>query len=161
MTVPANEVELKMKTTKPFGVNAWVTMALALHLNGSTAHAEGVMQTIAGWWNSTRRCIMEPAAIRDGFCYTRALSYFLFGMRALRLTALLPVDQITAMEEQLWACQVVTDNNTMAANAAALTTQYSFKGVPMRVDRHSSTEPSNLALLAYDPRIETEWFLPL
>lgn len=41
----------------------------------------------------------------------------------------------------------------------ALSSTYFYGGEPMlRNGAHSSTEPANLALLAYDARIQTEWF---
>jgi len=71
----------------------------------------------------------------------------------------LPTADMDAAEQQLWVTQVVTDNHTMPiAGATALSSTYSFGGAPLRADKHSSTEPSNLALLAYDERIITTWF---
>eukprot|EP00035_Acanthoeca_spectabilis_P035862 m.36573 g.36573 ORF g.36573 m.36573 type:complete len:331 (-) comp7588_c0_seq2:537-1529(-) len=145
----------------PFGVNAAVTLALALQLGGNRSGATAVMTRVASWWDPIKRCFMEPAAVSSGFCYTRALCYYLFGSRALRLEGLLSLSQTAAVEKQLWATQVVTDNRTMPLrNALALTSLYRFGGEPMRTDIHSSTEPSNLALLAYDTRITTLWFSP-
>eukprot|EP01044_Picomonas_judraskeda_P005438 COSAG03_NODE_513_length_7276_cov_2.196740_4_plen_323_part_00 len=148
---------------RPFGVNAGVTMALSKHLSGDTAIATAIMTRIASWWNASSLCIMEPAAVHDGFCYTRALAYFLFGVRALRLPSLLPAEDMVALEEQLWRVQAV--NCSAPCNGGmALSSTYSFGGAPMLrcnkqgVCAHSSTEPANLALLAYDPRIQTTWF---
>jgi hypothetical protein len=143
---------------KRYGVNAGVKMALSAHLGGNSTAATDIMGQIAGWWNSTTLCMMEPAAVDDGFCYTRALAYFLFGVRALRLNALLPPTQLAAIERQLWRTQVV--NCSAPCNGGvALSSTYFFGGEPMlRNGAHSSTEPANLALLAYDLRIQSEWF---
>ena len=143
---------------RPYGVNVGVTMALSRHLAGDTDNATRIMRTIASWWNVSTRCIMEPAAVVDGFCYTRALAYFLFGARALRLPDLLPQTEMKRLEAQLWRTQVVNCSDP-CGDGKALATSYFYGGEPMlRNGAHSSTEPANLALLAYDPRIQTEWF---
>eukprot|EP01043_Picozoa_sp_COSAG02_P081414 COSAG02_NODE_19877_length_860_cov_1.503285_2_plen_189_part_00 len=144
---------------RPFGVNSGVTMALSKHLSGATA----IMAKIASWWNATRH--HEPAAVHDGLCYTRALAYFLFGAHTLRLPSLLSADDVVALEEQLWRVQVV-NCSTPCNGGVVLSSAYSFGGAPiLRCNKqglraHSSTEAANLALLAYDQRIQTTWFPP-
>jgi hypothetical protein len=143
---------------RPFGVNAGVTMALSHQLAGDCENATKIMRTIASWWNASSLCIMEPAAVHDGFCYTRALAYFLFGTRALRLPSLLPQADMEKIDAQLWRTQAVNCSSD-CGGGKALSSTYYFGGAPMlRNGAHSSTEPANLALLAYDPRIQTEWF---
>ena len=163
VTEKVNRTRRGYTPDRPFGVNAGVTMALSKHLSGDIATATAIMAKIASWWNATSLCIMEPAAVHDGFCYTRALAYFLFGARALRLPSLLPAEDMVALEEQLWRVQAV-NCSTPCNGGMALSSTYSFGGAPMLrcnkqgVCAHSSTEPANLALLAYDPRIQTTWF---
>eukprot|EP00040_Diaphanoeca_grandis_P014771 m.75054 g.75054 ORF g.75054 m.75054 type:complete len:325 (-) comp24731_c0_seq1:94-1068(-) len=143
--------------TSSYGVNAGVTMALSRYRAGDNATAVEIMSKIASWWNASTLCVMEPAAFASGFCYTRALSYFLFGVRALRLPTLLPRADMIAIETQLWRCQVV-NCSVPCGTGKAISSTYAFGGEPMRTTAHSSTEPSNLALLAYDDRITTQWF---
>ena len=153
-----NTTRRAFQVGKPYGVNSGVTLALSLALAGDAANATKIMANIASWWNASNLCVMEPAAIHDKMCYTRAISYLLFGMRALRLDALLPAGDVAKMEAQLWRCQVV-NCSTPCGKGRAIATTYEYGGEPMlRHGAHSSTEPSNLALLAYDQRILTEWF---
>eukprot|EP00729_Bicosta_minor_P002356 gene2356-29343_t len=124
VTEKVNHTRRGYSPDRAYGVNAGVKMALANSLAGNSSTARSIMADIAGMWNASNNCIMEPAAVHDGFCYTRALAYFLFGVRALRLDS-----------------------------------TYFYGGEPMlRNGAHSTTEPANLALLAYDPRIRTAWF---
>ena len=107
VTEKVNRTRRSYSPDRPYGVNAGVTMALSKQLAGDAATATKIMSTIASWWNRTSLCIMEPAAIKSGFCYTRALAYFLFGARALRLSSLLSQTDMHAIELQLWRTQVV------------------------------------------------------
>ena len=62
------------------------------------------------------------------------------------------------MEQQLWRTQAVSCS-APCGGGLALSPTYRFGGEPMlRHGAHSTTEPANLALLAYDPRIQTKWF---
>lgn len=160
VTERANRTRAAYSPDRPYGVNAGVAMALSYHLKKDDATAASIMARIASMWNSTTRCLMEPAALQHGFCYTRALAYFLFGARALRLTRLLPAAEISAIEQQLWRTQAV-NCSVPCGDGKALSSTYSYGGEPMlRHGAHSSTEPANLALLAYDARLQTEWFPP-
>ena len=139
-----------------WGINAGVTLALSRRLAGDGAGALAIMQRIAAMWNGTAVCFMEPYAVRHGVCHAREISYFLFGARALRLPDLLPKADFEAMERQLWSLQV-QNCSVPCGGGKALVSSYRFGGEPI-LTPHSSTEPSNLALLAYDERILTEWF---
>lgn len=108
VTEKVNHTRRGYSPDRAYGVNAGVKMALANSLAGNSSTARSIMADIAGMWNASNNCIMEPAAVHDGFCYTRALAYFLFGVRALRLeSALLPASDMAAIEHQLWRTQVV------------------------------------------------------
>lgn len=108
VTEKVNHTRRGYSPDRAYGVNAGVKMALANSLAGNSSTARSIMADIAGMWNASNSCIMEPAAVHDGFCYTRALAYFLFGVRALRLeSVLLPASDMAAIEHQLWRTQVV------------------------------------------------------
>ena len=81
VTEKVNHTRRGYSPGRPYGVNAGVKMALARSLAGDAATARSIMANIARMWNASNNCLMEPAAVRDGFCYTRALAYFLFGAR--------------------------------------------------------------------------------
>jgi hypothetical protein len=159
VTEKVNRTRRGYSPYRSYGVNAGVKLALSRHLAGDNTTAIQVMTKISTWWNSSVRCMMEPAAVGGCFCYTRALAYFLIGVRALRLTALLPQVDMHAIEQQLWRTQAV-NCSVPCGDGKALSSTYLYGGEPMlRNGAHSSTELANLALMAYDPRIQTEWFL--
>jgi hypothetical protein len=158
VTEKVNKTRSAFAVGRPYGVNAGVVLALSYALGGDLANATAIMGNIASWWNSSTRCIMEPVAIQKKVCFARALSYFLFGVRALRLDALLPANEVAAMEAQLWSLQVI-NCSVPCGSGKAMAVQYRYGGAPdLKRGAHDSTEPSNLALLAYDERIQTEWF---
>ena len=176
-TEKVNHTRRAYSPDRPYGVNAGVTMALSFALRGDRATASRIMRNMASWWDASTVCVMEPAAVAAGHCFTRALAYLLFGVRALRLESLLP--DMALVEATLWRQQArpargtgnwhrrhdtspvpqVINCSAPCGNGLALAPTYSFGGEPMtRRGAHSSTEPANLALLAYDDRITTTWF---
>jgi len=158
LTEKVNRTRRAFSPDRPYGVNSGVTMALSRHLAGDHENATAIMTRIASWWNRSSLCVMEPATVTHGYCYTRALAYLLFGVRALRLDTLLSAADLDAIEGQLWRTQVV-NCSVPCGDGRALASTYYFGGEPMlRNGAHSTSEPANLALLAYDGRIQTEWF---
>ena len=128
---------------------------------GNVSGAQALFNTALSWWtyNSTYRGFLSPAQmpcpLSNPNCAsgnefnTRDLAYFLFFARATRFYV--PPTILFEIETTLWSQQLPQYHGGIA-------TSYSYNGSPLPKGGHTSGEINGLALLAYDPRIQTTWW---
>jgi hypothetical protein len=128
-------------------MNYIVPALLEKFREGDRGTAESLFNTALGWWDG--KGFMSPAVAPLGYFNTRDICYFLFAQKATGF----PVDAGTlgAIQAQLWSLQFPQFDG-------GLVTSYSFSGGALGGGGHTSNEINGLCLLAYDPRIQTQWW---
>jgi len=142
-------------------MNILAVSGLEDYLSGNVSGALELFNTALGWWtwNSTYHGFLSPAQIpcnpsvsnctgQNNFD-TRDLAYFLFFARATRFHV--PPTTLGQIESTLWSQQ-------LPQYGGGIATSYSYNGSALPKGGHTSGEINGLALLAYDPRIQTTWW---
>ncbi len=140
-------------------MNILAVSGLEDYLSGNVSGALELFNTALGWWtwNSTYHGFLSPAQMpctkttcSSGNNFdTRDLAYFLFFARATRFYV--PPTTLGQIESTLWSQQ-------LPQYGGGIATSYSYNGSPLPKGGHTSGEINGLALLAYDPRIQTTWW---
>jgi len=142
-------------------MNYLTVAGLGDYLAGNVSGAQTLFNTALGWWtwNATYHGFLSPAQMpcppSNPSCAsgnnfnTRDLAYFLFFARATRFQV--PPTTLSEIESTLWSQQ-------LPQYGGGIATSYSYNGSPLPKGGHTSGEINGLALLAYDPRIQTTWW---
>lgn len=133
-------------------MNSIVPALLEKYREGDITTAQSLFNTAVGWWHDDstyKKGFLTTAAQNDNKFYVRDLAYFLIAQRATRFTVSSTI--LDAVEQQLWSMQ-------LSKYDGGLDTVYRFNGLPFANAGHTSGEINALALIAYDPRIQSTWF---
>jgi len=144
-------------------VGYMVVVGLEDYLQRNVSGAQAIFNTLLNWFvfNGTYKGFLSPAQMpcppsnpncASGNVFnTRDLAYFLFFARATRFDQEVPPTTLSEIESTLW-------NQQLPQYDGGLATTYSYNGSPLPKGGHTSNEINGLALLVYDPRIQTTWF---
>ena len=143
-------------------MNYLTVAGLGDYLAGNVSGAQTLFNLALSWWtyNSTYHGFLSPAQMpcpaKNPNCAsgnnfnTRDLAYFLFFARATRFYVSPTI--LNEIETTLWSQQIISKYS------GGIATSYSYNGSALPKGGHTSGEINGLALLAYDPRIQTTWW---
>jgi len=138
------------RTLGPTGSRAAVFLALQAGLQRNRGQVELLHRQLLDWWEKGKHIGfydpgVNPANRRGGFD-GGILAMYLLMVRALRLNS--PIEG--EVERQLWSLQDPKLGNGLAG-------QYNLDG-SLAPNRTTGYENTGFTLLAYDPRLTTEWW---